>query len=426
MTINHRLFALALALASSLTQAKPVLLDQVVAVVDEDVIMQSQIDSRIERVISQNRGATLPPRTVLLEQVLERLIQESIQLQMAERIGVRISDAQLNEAIERIAARNGLGLAAFQRAMEAEGVSFVAARQQIRNEMLLSRIQRIRVGQRIEISDQDIDYFLASEAGKLASAAEYELGHILVAVPSDARASDLAKAQAKAEKLVAQLRNGGDFRAVAIAQSNGRNALKGGDLGWRKEAQLPGIFADAIPSLNIGDVSNPIQSASGFHIVKVHNKRGGATKLVTQSKVRHILISTNELRNAQQAETLIHDLYQRARNGEEFAALAKEFSDDPGSGSLGGDLGWVNPGDMVPEFDGTMSQTAIGGISAPFQSQFGWHVLIVEDRQKTDIGEQIQRNQVRQMLSARRFEEELPVWLRKIRAEAYVDIKDAS
>ena len=426
MTINHRLLALAFVLFASLAQAKPVLLDHVVAVVNDDVIMQSQLDSRIDRVIGQNRGASLPPRSILKEQVLERLIQESIQLQMANQVGIRISDAQLNEAIERIAARNGLGMAEFQRAMEAEGVSFAVARQQIRNEMLISRIQRIRIGQRIEISDQDIDYFLASEAGKLASAAEYELGHILVAVPSDARAADLAKAQAKAERLVKQLRDGADFRAVAIAESNGRNALKGGDLGWRKEAQLPGIFANVIPSIHVGGVSNPIKSASGFHIVKIHNKRGGNTKLVTQSKVRHILISTNELRDAKQAEALIQDLHQRAQKGEDFAALAKEFSNDPGSGSLGGDLGWVNPGDMVPEFNSTMHTTPVGGISAPFQSQFGWHVLTVEDRRETDIGEQLQRNQVRQMLSARRFEEELPVWLRKIRAEAYIDIKDAS
>lgn len=426
MTINHRLLALAFAFLASATQAKPVLVDQVVAVVDNSAIMQSELDSRIQRVIGQNRGARLPDRQALRDQVLDRLIQESIQLQMAERVGIRISDAQLNEAIERIAARNNMGLAAFRQAMEAEGVSFAVARQQIRNEMLISRVQRIRIGQRIEITDQDIDYFLSSEAGKLASAAEYELGHILVAIPADARASDINSARAKAEQLVAQLRNGADFRTTAISQSNGRNALKGGDLGWRKEAQLPGIFADAIPALNVGGVSNPIQSASGFHIVKVHNKRGGATKLVNQSKVRHILVKTNELRDANQAAALINDLYKRARQGEDFSTLAKEFSDDPGSGSQGGDLGWVNPGDMVPEFDSTMHQTAVGGISAPFQSQFGWHVLVVEDRKQTDIGKEVQRNQVRQLLSARRFEEELPVWLRKIRAEAYVDIKDAS
>jgi len=426
MTINHRLLVLAFTLLASASQAKPVLLDKVVAVVDESVIMQSELDSRVQRVISQNRGANLPDQQALQNQVLERLIQESIQLQMADRVGIRISDAQLNEAIERIAARNGMGLAAFRQAMEAEGVSFAIARQQIRSEMLISKVQRIRIGQSIEISDQDIDYFLSSEAGKLASAAEYELGHILVAIPEDARASDIAAARTKADHLVTQLRNGVDFRTTAITASNGRNALKGGDLGWRKEAQLPGIFANAIPDLEIGGVSSPIKSASGFHIVKVHNKRGGSTKLVTQSKVRHILISTNELRNAQQAETLIHQLYDRSRTGEDFAGLAKEFSDDPGSGSLGGDLGWVSPGDMVPEFDNTMHQTLVGGISAPFQSQFGWHVLTVEDRKQTDIGKQVQRNQVRQLLSSRRFEEELPVWLRKIRAEAYVDIKGAS
>ncbi len=426
MTINHHLLALAFALFASASQAKPVLIDKVVAVVDNSAIMQSELDGRIQRVIGQNRSARLPDLEALRNQVLDRLIQESIQLQMADRVGIRISDAQLNEAIERIAARNGMGLAAFRQAMEAEGVSFAVARQQIRQEMLISRVQRIRIGQRIEITDQDIDYFLSSEAGKLASAAEYELGHILIAIPADARASDINNARAKAERLVGQLRGGADFRSTAITESNGRNALKGGDLGWRKEAQLPGIFADAIPALNIGGVSNPIQSASGFHIVKIHNKRGGATKLVNQSKVRHILVKTNELRDARQAETLINSLYDRARQGEDFSALAKEFSDDPGSGSLGGDLGWVNPGDMVPEFDRTMHQTEVNGISAPFQSQFGWHVLVVEGRKQTDIGKEVQRNQVRQLLSARRFEEELPVWLRKIRAEAYVDIKDAS
>ncbi len=426
MTINQRLLTFALLLISTTSLAKPVLLDQVVAVVDEGVIMQSELQRRIERVTNQNRGAQLPDQSILREQVLERLIQESVQLQMANRVGIRISDAQLNEALERIAAQNKMTLPEFRRTMEAEGVPFQQARKQIQNEMLISRVQRIRIGQKIQITDQDVDYFLSSEVGKMASAAEYQLGHILISVPSDARASDLAAAKNKADDIVRRLNNGADFRNIAIAESNGRNALKGGDLGWRQEAQLPGIFADAVPKLSAGGVTAPIQSASGFHIVKVHDKRGGSTKMVDQAKVRHILISTNELRDAQEAETLIHALYDRARNGEDFDTLAREYSDDPGSGSLGGDLGWVNPGAMVPEFDATMHRTAIGGISAPFQSQFGWHVLTVEDRKQTDIGEELQRNQVRQMLAARRFEEELPLWLRKIRAEAYVDIKDPS
>ena len=220
-----------------------------------------------------------------------------------------------------------------------------------------------------------------------------------------------------------KLRNGADFRETAIAESAGQNALNGGDLGWRKEAQLPGIFADAVPKLNAGQVADPIKSASGFHIVKVLEKRGGTTKLITQTKTRHILIQTNELRDQQDAKDLIASIYQRLQAGEDFAALAREYSDDPGSGASGGDLGWVNPGDMVPSFDATMQETAVGHISAPFESQFGWHILQVEDRRETDVGAENQRNQVRNMLYQRRFEEELPIWLRKIRSEAYVDIK---
>jgi len=343
---------------------------------------------------------------------------------MADRGGIRISDAQLNEALGRIAAQNNMTLPQFQKAMEKEGVSFASARQQILNEMRISRVQRFQVGERIQITDQDVDYFLASDLGKMASAAEYNLGHILIAVPSEASPADLQAAEKKAQALVKKLRNGADFHQMAIAESSGRTALDGGDLGWRKEAQLPGIFAPVAPKLQVGGISDPIKSASGYHIVKLKDKRGGNTQLITQTKARHILIRTNEVRDQQQAEELINQLYQRLQAGEDFATLAQEFSDDPGSGASGGDLGWVNPGDMVPEFDTTMQETAAGKISAPFESQFGWHILQVEDRRQTDVGAENQRNQVRQMLYSRRFEEELPIWLRKIRSEAYVDIKE--
>jgi len=426
MTIN-KIFLTCMALvATAISHAKPVLLDQVAVIVEDDVIMESQLDQRIDSVKLQNRGARLPADSVLRRQVIDRLIEESIQLQMAQRIGIRISDAQLNEALQRIAAQNKMSLDQFRQAMEAEGVPFSSARDQIKTEMITSRLQRIRVGETIQITDQDVDYFLQSEAGKLASAAEYRLGHILVSVPADASAKQLQKAELKARALAQKIREGAKFSDVAIAESDGRNALKGGDLGWRKEGQLPGIFANVVPSLNTGDVSDPIRSSSGYHLVAVTDKRGGNSQLITQNKVRHILISQNELRDARAAEALINDIYQRLQNGEDFAALAKEYSDDPGSGANGGDLGWANPGDMVPEFDRTMQQSEIGHISAPFETQFGWHILQVEDRRQTDIGEQVQRNQVRQLLYSRRFEEELPIWLRKIRTEAYVDIKERS
>jgi peptidyl-prolyl cis-trans isomerase SurA len=211
-----------------------------------------------------------------------------------------------------------------------------------------------------------------------------------------------------------------------MAESSGGTALNGGDMGWRKEGQLPSIFADVAPAMEIGEISSPIRTASGFHIIKLEEKRGGSSKLIEQAKVRHILIQTNEVRDEDQAKELIDKLYERIVAGADFAELAKEFSDDPGSGAGGGDLGWVSPGDMVPEFESTMASTETGKYSQPIRSQFGWHILEVTERRKTDIGEEVQRNQVRQMLYSRRFDEELPIWLRKIRSEAYVDIKDAS
>lgn len=425
MTFKSLICAGLLSLLTVTSHSAPVPIDHVVAVVDEDIIMHSELQQRVNDVKRQNRGASLPAAKVLRQQVLERMILESIQLQMADRGGVRISDAELNDAIRRIAAQNNMSLTQFRQAMEAEGVSFTLARDQIRDEMRVSRVQRFQVGERIQITDQDVDYFLASELGKMASAAEYQLAHILIAVPSQASPADLQQARQKAQQLVDQLRNGADFRQLAIAESNGRNALKGGDLGWRKEAQLPGIFADVIPAMQINDVSDPIKSASGFHIVKLSDKRGGNTELVTQAKVRHILIQTNELRDAARSKELIDQLYQRLQAGEDFAELAREFSDDPGSAASGGDLGWVSPGDMVPAFDKTMAAAQPGQLSKPFESRFGWHILQVQERKQTDVGAEKQRNQVRQMLYSRRFEEELPIWLRKIRAEAYVDIKEA-
>jgi peptidyl-prolyl cis-trans isomerase SurA len=425
MTFKHLISAslISAALFTSATQAAPVSIDQVAAVVDDDIIMNSELLQRMETVRQQNAGASLPPSDVLRSQVLERMVLESIQLQMADRGAIRISDTELNDAIRRIAAQNQMSLTQFRQAMEAEGVSFSQAREQIRNEMRVSRVQRFQVGERIQITDQDVAYFLASDLGKMASAAEYEIGHILIAVPAQASPANIQKAEKKAQSLVQALRDGADFRQTAIAKSNGRNALKGGNLGWRKEAQLPGIFANVIPAMTTGDISNPIKSASGYHIVKLLNKRGGNTQMVTQSKVRHILVQPNELRNKEKTAALIQQLYQRLQAGEDFSELAREFSDDPGSGASGGDLGWVNPGDMVPAFDKTMAVTEPGQMSTPFESRFGWHILLVEDRKQTDIGIEKQRDQVRQMLYGRRFEEELPIWLRKVRSEAYVDIK---
>ena len=419
------LFALTTALLlSSLTHAAPELLDRVVAIVDDDIIMQSELRQRMESVRLQNQDKDMPDAKALHDQVLERIITESIQLQMADRAGIRVSESQLNDAVSRIAAQNNMSLDAFRQAMENEGVSYTFAREQISNEMRISRVQQYQVGERIQITDQDIDYFLASDIGRMASAAEYHLRHILIAVPSGASAADYQAAEQKARDLITELRNGAEFGRIAMANSSGRTALNGGDMGWRKEGQLPSIFADVAPGMAVGDISEPIRTASGFHIIKLEEKRGGGTQMIEQAQVRHILIQTNEIRDEEQAKALIDQIHEQLLAGADFEALAKEYSDDPGSGASGGELGWVSPGEMVPEFEQTMQSTATGAISAPIRSQFGWHVLQVTDRRKADIGEEVQRNQVRQMLYARRFDEELPIWLRKIRSEAYVDIKE--
>jgi peptidyl-prolyl cis-trans isomerase SurA len=409
---------------ASHSNAAPVNIDHIAAIVDESAIMQSELDARMDSVKRQ-MGGQMPPDSVLLPQVLERLILESIQLQMAERGGVQVSDQQLTDTIKSIAKQNNMSIEQFSAALKKDGVSYREAVEQIRTEMLISRVQKFQVNTRVQISQQDVDYFLASKAGQMATEAEYRLSHILISIPSQASSDEIKKARIKANAIIADINSGADFEQQAIAKSNGRNALKGGDLGWRKQAQLPSLFADAVIDLEPGEVSKPIKSASGFHIIQIADKRGGSTMMVLQTKVSHILVMPNEIRSDKDSQARIKQVYKKLDNGDNFADLAKEYSDDPGSAASGGDLGWVNPGDMVPAFDRVMNNINPGVLSKPFKSKFGWHVLQVVERKETDLGEQVQRNQIYQMLQSRQFEEELPIWLRKIRAEAYVDIKES-
>lgn len=405
------------------SNAAPVDIDRIAAIVDESAIMQSELDARMDSVKRQ-MGGQMPPDSLLRPQVLERLILENIQLQMAERGGVQVTDQQLTDTVKRIAQQNGMTLEQFSAALKKDGLSYKEAVEQIRTEMIISRVQKFQVNNRVQISQQDIDYFLASKAGQMATEAEYRLSHILISIPSQASPADIKKARKKADAIIAEIKAGKDFQQQAIEKSNGRNALKGGDLGWRKQAQLPSLFADAVINLEPGQVSDPIKSASGFHIIQIADKRGGSTMMVLQTKVSHILVMPNEIRSDKDSRARIRQVYKKLDNGADFEELAKEYSDDPGSAAKGGDLGWVNPGDMVPAFDRIMNEIEPGVLSQPFKSKFGWHILKVEERKETDLGEQVQRNQIYQMLQARQFEEELPIWLRKIRSEAYVDIKE--
>lgn len=407
-------------------QARVEYLDRVIALVDDDIVMESELKSRILTVTARlsAQGTPLPPQEVLEKRVLDQLILENIQMQMAEQAGLRVSDNQLNETMANIAKRNGLTLAQFQEALKSEGLTYREAREQIRREMIISRLQQRKVDRRVRVTDQEIQVFLASEEGRKRTAAEYYLGHILVALSENATPKEEAAAQQKVDEILARLKGGADFKQVAVELSDGRNALQGGVLGWRKETELPSIAADVIPSLALNQPSPAVRTSSGFHIVAVLDKKGGASYFVEQSHVRHILIKPSEIRTEDEARDIIFKLHDRIDQGEDFANLAKSNSDDPVSAINGGDMGWIGPGDTVPSFEDVMNHLDPGKVSEPVQTEYGWHIMEVLERRKEDVGVQLQENQARQVIHRRKYEEELVSWLREIRGESFVEIKD--
>lgn len=412
---------------SGVAQAERTLLDQVVAVVNESVILQSELDARINTIVGRLRsqGTSLPPRSVLEERVLEQLITESIQLQMAERAGMRISDNELNETIASIASRNNMSLAQFEDQLGQEGVSYQEAREQIRSEMLTGRVQQRQVGNRVRVTDREVANYLEATEGQSRTNAEYELAHILIQVndPNDEEESSAARAEI--ESLRQEIIDGRDFRSVAVAESDASNALEGGNMGWRAEGQLPALVADVVPRLEVGEVSAVLENSSGFHLVTVLDKRGGdSAKMVEQSRVRHILIRPDEATSDDAAEAKIRELYQQLQEGASFAALARAESDDPVSGSDGGNLGWVSPGQMVPRFEEAMMAAEVGKLAGPVRSQFGWHILQVQERRQQDMSGAIKRDEARQAIYRRKFELELQNWLREIRDEAFIELKN--
>lgn len=417
------LLASALATAPAMAQVTP--LDRIVAIVDNDVIMQSQLDQRLEQVrrtIAQ-RGAETPPDEVLAQQVLERLISENLQLQLAERSGIRISDEELNQALATIAQRNNLTAEQFREALLRDGLDPQQAREQIRREMMISRVRQRRVAERIQVSDQELQSFLASDLGKLQLSAEYRLANILIPIPEAADASTIQEAERLAEDTYQQLQQGADFASLAAARSGSENAWDGGDMGWRKAPQLPPPFDTQVPEMQVGEVSRPVRTPSGYILLKLNEKRGGSQQVREEVHVRHILIKPSEIRTDEEARRLVERLYQRIRDGEDFAALATSFSEDPGSALNGGDLNWIDPNALVPEFREVMAATPSGELSQPFRSPYGWHVLEVLGRRATDASGEAREQQALNMLRNRKFEDELQAWLRQIRDEAYVEIK---
>lgn len=404
------------------------LIDKVVAIVDDDVILQSDLDQRVRSVTSRlsAQGTPLPSLTLLQQRVLDQLLLDNIQLQMSERSGLRVNDNELNETVEKIAQRNGMSLADFEQALAKDGLNYRDAREQIRREMLLSRLQQRRIDPRIRITDREVDTYLASAAGKSRSAAEYQIGHILIAVKDFNDPAQVAAGQRKAETIHKELKAGADFRQLAVANSDGSDALEGGVMGWRRENQLPSLIADVMPSLKVGQPSGVLRSGSGFHLVMLLDRRGGGEQLVNQYRTRHILVKITEVVSEDEARAKAEGLWVRLEAGEDFAILAKDHSDDPVSGSSGGDLGWVSPGEMVPEFEEVMTHAPLGALSKVFLSRFGWHLLQVQEIREQDISDKVLSAQARQTLYQRKYEVELQNWLREIRGEAFIQVKDAS
>ena len=409
----------------SMTFAAYEKLEAIVAVVDDDVVLVSELVDRLQAVRKSMtaNGVAPPPNDILVSQIMERLIIENIQKQEAERRGVTIDDETLTRAVAQFAQNNNMTLQDFQVQLAADGNSFRQFREDIRSEMVISRLQRAMINRRISISDQDIQGLLNSPFYKQLFSDEYRVGHIMISLDDEASSEIVKQAVESASDMVADLRGGGDFAQTAIARSSASSALEGGDLGWRKAGELPTLFTEAVLDMQLGDVSDPIVSGSTVHVIKLLEQRGAGTERLDQTKVRHILLRTSEIRTLQEAEVIANEVREKLVEGGDFATLAKEYSEDPGSALNGGDLGWATPDEFVGIFAQVMDETAIGDISEAFESQYGWHILTVEGRREEDMSEDARRNMAADLLHRRRFEEERQEWLKEIRDEAFVEVR---
>jgi peptidyl-prolyl cis-trans isomerase SurA len=401
-------------------------LNHIVAIVNDNVVLQSELENRERLVMEQlqQKSAQLPPRDLLRKQVLDRLILENLQLQMAERTGVRVDDETLNTNLRGMANQNGMTLTEFREVLEKDGFDYIAFREEFRNQIIMNQIRQQMVDNRVQVSEQEIDNLLESAAEFNDQSREYHLSHILVSLPEAASPEQIKAAKQHAEDILARLRAGADFKQMAIAESNSQTALDGGDLGWRKTGQLPSFFSDVVGQLQRGQISDLIRTQSGFHIVKIEDIRGDEQHTVRQTLASHILLRPDALVTESEIKIRITQLYDRIIAGDDFAELARAHSQDPGSASQNGSLGWVSPGQMVPEFEKAMNELGISEVSEPTKSRFGWHLIKVRKRRDHDDTEEYRRTRARESIRQRKTDEELEIWLRRLRDESYVEYID--
>jgi len=400
-------------------------LDRIVAIVNDDVIMQSELETKIRTVRGQlqQQGTQLPPASILERQVLDKMVQTRIQLQIATRTGVKVDDESLNRTISNIAAENKVSLSQFREILEKDGYIYEQFREDIRNEITLSQLRKRQVENRIVVTEKEIDNFLVNQEFQGTTQTEIQISHILLALPSEATPDEIAQVRQVASRVREDLLSGADFTDTARTVSDGGNAENGGDLGWRKLEDVPSLFADYIPDMEKGDISELIQSPSGFHIIRISDIRSDEKNIVEQTHARHILIKPDELISSKQAREKAELLKVRIENGDDFALLAKGNSDDPGSAIKGGDLGWTTPGALVPEFQKMMDSMEPGQVSNAFKTDYGWHILEVLERREHDNSESVKRGKARFAIRNRKLEEAMQNWTRQLRDEAYVEYR---
>ncbi len=411
--------------AVAVEDAPVVAIDRIIAVVDNDVITRGELNDRIRLIKQQleKQGTPLPSQEALEKQLLERMITDRLQLSHAAQTGLRVDDNQLDKTIERIAEQNKLGLSEFRSALETEGMSFRKFREDIRREILLSRLREREVDNRVMVTEAEIDNLLTTQSASGESNDEMEIAHILIRVPEQASPEELQKLRAKAEDALKKLQGGADFGQISAGYSDAPNAMEGGKLGRKKLTQLPELFQEPLKALKAGEVTPLLRSSNGFHILKVMGREGGSAPLVIQqTHTRHILLKPSEVLSDTDAQRRLSDLKERLDNGGNFEELARQYSED-GTASKGGDLGWVNPGDTVPDFEKAMNALAPGEISVPTRSPFGWHLIQVIERRSQDMSREAARMKARQEIKARKADEAYQDWIRELRDRAYVEYR---
>lgn len=400
------------------------LIDRIVAVVESDVVTESELIERINVIKAQTSDkSALPNDTVLTEQVLQRIILERLQVDWGTRRGIEIDDASLDQAMRNLAQRNRMDLDQFRSALLQQGIDYIAFRNQVRTEMILSQVSRRAIESNIQISPKEVEDLLENQQGAINPDSEYRISHILIQLPQDPTPDDISAAKIKIDDLHAKAIAGESFTQLAIAHSQAQDALEGGDLGWRNINQLPSVFARQLKSMKPGDISDTLRSGSGFHIFRILDMRGNNKVMVNQVFSRHILIRPNAVRSEAQVEQDLSALRTRIVNGEDFAALARAHSEDPGSASKGGELGWMSPTEFVPKFREMAETMKLNTVSQPFKSQFGWHILQVLDKREHDNSDRARRDQARDFIRQRKLNEEKELWLRQLRDESYVEIR---